>query len=232
MTAQERKPAFRLLFLIATPKLVEKAIDLYTEGHIPVQYLFRAQGTASSEIMDLLGLGGVEKDVSVSIMPKFFADRMLTKLQKQLHLGMPNSGVAFTVSLSGGSAHMVRLMEPLLSNEEQGAQGKEEAEMTEQAYSLIIAIVDQGFSEEVMEAARPKGATGGTVFHSRRVGSEEAMRFWGIRVQPEREVVMILANKEEKTEIMQAIGKACGMQSEAHGVLLSLPVDGVVGLNG
>ena len=101
----------------------------------------------------------------------------------------------------------------------------------ENEYSEVMAIVNQGFSEEVMNAARPMGATGGTVFHSRRVGSEEAMKFWGISIQQEREVVLILAKKEDKKAIMQAIHKECGMQSKANGIVLSLPVDGIIGVN-
>lgn len=233
MTSHDKKPAVRMLFLIATPKLVKKAMELFKEGDVPTQYLFRAQGTATSEILDMLGLGVVEKNILMSMMPKVFADEMLIKLQRQLHLGTPNSGVAFTVPMSGGSGRMIKLIQTLQPEEKQTSQtflGRNELEMTENEYNMIMVIVDQGFSEEVMDAARPVGASGGTVFHSRRVGSEEAMKFWGISVQQEREVVLIIARKEDKLAIMQAIGQKCGMQSEAHGIVLSLPVDGVIGL--
>lgn len=56
--------------------------------------------------------------------------------------------------------------------------------------------------------------------------------FWGISVQPEREIVLIIAQKEAKKPMMQMIGKKFGMQSEAKGIVLSLPVDGIAGLNG
>ena len=112
-----------------------------------------------------------------------------------------------------------------------GAAYPNESEMIENEYAMIMAIVNQGFSEEVMDAARPMGASGGTVFHSRRIGNEEAMKFWGIRIQEEREVVLILVKKENKLPIMQAICQQCGMQSEAHGIVFSLPVDGIIGLN-
>lgn len=231
MTSQDKKPSFRILFLIATPKLVKKAVNLFKEGNVPTQYVFHAQGTATSEILDMLGLGIVEKNILMSMMPRAFADEMLIKLQKQLHLGMPNSGVAFTVPMSGGSGRMIKLIEGLQTENNQANLGRNEFEMAENEYNMIMAIVDQGFSEEVMDAARPVGASGGTAFHSRRVGSEEAMKFWGISVQQEREVVLIIARKEEKLAIMQAIGQKCGMQSAAHGIVLSLPVDGAVGLD-
>lgn len=219
-----------MLFLIATPKLVHKAVDLFKEGMIPVQYIMHAQGTASSEIMDMLGLGGVEKDLMLCMLPKVLADKMLKKLRSRLHLGMPNTGIAFTVVMSSCSGHMVRLMESSKPQEEERP-GREDWEEMENGYSAVMAIVNQGFSEEVMNAARPVGATGGTVFHSRRVGSEEAMKFWGISIQQEREVVLILAKKENKKAIMQEINKKCGMQTDANGIVLSLPVDEIIGVN-
>lgn len=219
-----------MLFLIATPKLVHKAVDLFKEGMVPVQYIMHAQGTASSEIMDMLGLGGVEKDLMLCMLPKALADKMLKKLRSKLHLGMPNTGIAFTVTMSSCSGHMIRLMESSQPQEEEPA-GREEREEMERGYSAVMVIVNQGFSEEVMNAARPVGATGGTVFHSRRVGSEEALKFWGISIQQEREVVLILAKKEDKKAIMQEIHKKCGMQSKANGIVLSLPVDEIIGVN-
>ncbi len=229
MKANNQKQVFQMLFLIGTPKLVHKAVGLFREGMVPVQYIMHAQGTASSEIMDMLGLGGVEKDLMLSMLPKVLADKMLKTLRKTLHLGMPNTGIAFTVNMSSCSGHMIRLMESAAPQEEEQP-GREGLEMDNE-YSAIMAIVNQGFSEEVMNAARPMGATGGTVFHSRRIGSEEAMKFWNISIQQEREVVLILAKKEDKKAIMQAINKECGMQGKAQGIVLSLPVDGIVGVN-
>ena len=94
-----------------------------------------------------------------------------------------------------------------------------------------MAFVNQGYSEEVMAAAKPAGAGGGTVFHSRRVGSDETQQLWGITIQEEREVVLILASQENKLAIMQAITEKCGIKSEANGFVISMPVDGVVGIN-
>ena len=231
MTDLYKKAAFRMLFLIATPKLANKAVGLFKEGNVPAQYIFHAQGTASSEVMDMLGLDGVDKNILMSMMPKMFADEMLKKLRKKLHLGMPNTGIAFTVTMSSGSGHIMQLMEKMEPEEKERLTERNEADMTDNEYSMIMAIVNQGFSEDVMNAARPKGASGGTVFHSRRVGNEQAMKFWKISVQEEREVVVILAGKEDKLAIMQEIGKKCGMQSKAQGIIMSLPVDNVVGLD-
>lgn len=231
MTANRKKAAYRLLFLIATPKLIKKAIDLFNQGDIPVQYIFHAQGTASSEVMDMLGLDGVDKNILMSMMPKAYAGELLTKLQKKLHLGMPNTGIAYTIAISGGSGHIIQLIDSLQPEVNRTLLERNDSGMTECEYYMIMAIVNQGFSEEVMNAARPEGASGGTVFHSRRIGSAEAMKFWKISVQEEREVVIILSTKDDKQSIMQAIGQKCGMNSKAQGMVLCLPVDGIVGLD-
>ncbi len=168
----------------------------------------------------------------MSMMPKMFADEMFVKLHRKLHLGMPNSGIAFTIAMSGCNGHMIKLMETLQPENSRMCLERDEVEMMESEYSMFMAIVNQGFSEEIMDAARPVGDSGGTVFHSRRIGSEEAKKFWGISVQQEREIILIIARKEDKRAIMQAIGKQFGMQSEANGIVLSLPVDGITGLNG
>ena len=230
MSETTKKAAFRMLFLIATPKLVEKAVGICKEENVPVEYIFHAQSTASSEVMDMLGLDGVDKNILMSMAPKGFADEMLKKLRKKLHLGMPNTGIAFTIAMPSGSGHIIQMIEKLEPEEKRRLLERNDGDMTDNDYSMIMAIVNQGFSEDVMNAARPMGASGGTVFHSRRVGNEQAMKFWKISVQEEREVVIILAKKEDKLAIMQEIGKKCGMHSQAQGIVMSLPVDNVMGL--
>ena len=95
---------------------------------------------------------------------------------------------------------------------------------------MIISIVNQGLSDEVMKAARPAGATGGTVFHSRRLGNETATKLLGISIQEEREVVMILARNSRKKEIMEAINKHCGIDSECNGIVFSVPIADIEGM--
>ena len=231
MEANYKNPAFRILFLIATPKLVKKGLVVLKAEGVPVQYHFCAQGTASSEIMDMLGLGSVEKNILMSMMPKEFADKILKKLRKELYLGMPNTGVAFTVAMSGGSGRLIQLIQSMQPENENTPMERNGNNMAEIEYSMIMAIVNQGFSESVMDAAKPMGATGGTVLHTRRIGSEAVMKFWNISVHGEREIVMILVSKEDKLPVMKAIGEKCGMNSDAQGIVLSLPVDSVMGLN-
>lgn len=234
MNANEKHAPMRALFLITAPKYSEKAADMFRKGAVPIQYMWKAAGTAPNEVMDILGLGSPDKSVLISMLPKPFADKMLQMLQKELKLGKTNSGIAFTLPMSGANNLILCMLEKLRegAREEKGLPGrKDEIMMADSKYSLIVAVVDQGYSEEVMDAARSAGAGGGTVVHSRRIGNKEAMGFWGMSIQEEKEMLFIVTENESKLRIMQAIGEKCGMHSEAKGIVLSLPIDTAIGLN-
>ena len=229
MSENEKRSSFRVLFLITTPKLSEKAVGMFRKGAVPILYQWNAVGTAPNEMIDILGLGSPDKSILLSILPKHFADAMLKKLKKELRLGAVNSGIAFTLPLSGANKLMLRMVEQL-NEVEINTERKDKMIMSDTKYSIIVATVNQGFSGEVMDAARKAGAGGGTVVPSRCIGNEEAMGFWGISVQEEKDMVFIVAEEESKLAIMQAIGETCGVHSAAKGLIVSLPIDTVIGL--
>ena len=96
-------------------------------------------------------------------------------------------------------------------------------------YKCILAIVNNGFSEEAMEAAKACGAKGGTVLHGRGTISKEAEKMFNISIQPEKEIVMIVSSAEQKKDIMKAIMQNAGIDSKAHSLVFSLPVTDTAG---
>ena len=103
--------------------------------------------------------------------------------------------------------------------------------MTDYKNSLIIATVNHGYSEELMNVARAYGARGGTVIHSRAIGDEKAVSLWGVSLHEEKELVMIIADENSRQRIMQAVSEKCGMNSKAKGIVFSMPIDKVMGLS-
>lgn len=102
--------------------------------------------------------------------------------------------------------------------------------MSDQSYSLIFAIVNRGFSGVVMEGARSAGARGGTIMNARGTGSLDIEKFMGMTIEPEKEIILILAPKEKRKDIMKAIYKTAGLNTEGNGFAIALPVEEVVGL--
>lgn len=98
-------------------------------------------------------------------------------------------------------------------------------------HELIVCIVNAGFSEQVMDAARSVGAGGGTVIHAKGTANKEAETLFRITVQPEKEMVMILVAQKLKEDVLRALYKSVGLNTPGQGIAFSLPVDEVVGLS-
>lgn len=104
-------------------------------------------------------------------------------------------------------------------------------EQNNKNYELIVAIVNKGFTDLVMDAAKEKGARGGTTFNARGTGNKNLEEFFGIAIQPEKEFVLILVPNEIKDEVLLAIYKAVGLETKGNGIAFSLKVEDVVGIS-
>ena len=98
-------------------------------------------------------------------------------------------------------------------------------------HEVIFCIVNEGFSEVVMEAARRAGARGGTVLRARGTANIEAEKVFGISVSPQKEIVMILVPAGIRNDVLHALYSTCGLDTPGHGIAFALPVDAVVGIN-
>jgi nitrogen regulatory protein PII len=97
-------------------------------------------------------------------------------------------------------------------------------------FELVITLVNTGFSEVVMDAAREEGARGGTVVHARGTGTKDMEKKYGVVITPDKEMVLILVSTKIKDKVLAAIYKAAGLQTNGQGIAFSLPVEDVVGL--
>ena len=97
-------------------------------------------------------------------------------------------------------------------------------------FELIVTIVNRGFSDNVMDAAKAAGARGGTILHARGTGIHEEAKFFGISIQPEKDMVMILVKQPDRDAIMHAISVGAGLNTEGRGLTFSLPVTDVAGI--
>ena len=103
--------------------------------------------------------------------------------------------------------------------------------MSDKQYQVIVCIVNNGFADEAMDAARAVGARGGTVMSARGTANIEAEKAFQIQIQPEKEMIMILVSEDIKEDVMHALYRSVGTHTPAHGIAFAMPVDGVVGVN-
>ena len=99
-------------------------------------------------------------------------------------------------------------------------------------HEVIFCVVNAGFSEAVMDAAKEFGARGGTVIRARGTANSESEKLFGITIEPEKEIVMILVPSDIKDDILHALYREVGLKTPGQGIAFSMPVDNVVGLSG
>lgn len=229
MEANNHISALQVVMVVSTSRQIEKAIGLFQQQGVPVMYQCHAEGTATSDILNALGLGSSQKSILIGMTPGPFAAMMLVRLRRELNLYLPGSGIAFLIPVTGISHHAMRMFSSL-NDAHTPPTWREPMSLKECNYTMIAVVVNQGYTEEVMQAAKSAGARGGTVIHSRHVTTEEAIQRWGLSFQEEKEIVLILATHETKVAMMSAISKSCGINTSAKGIVLSMPIDAVVGL--
>lgn len=102
--------------------------------------------------------------------------------------------------------------------------------MTTNNHEVIFAIVNSGYAEEAMEVAKANGARGGTIINARGVAKEEAAAFFGIAFHADKEILMIVVEKDVRNDVLNALYKEMGMDKKSRGIVFSLPVSDVAGL--
>jgi len=249
---QDIKPSvLKLLVIIVEWNKIKKVKKVLQEELVHFQFVCAGEGTASSELLDVLGIGEIDKGILFSLQPEFRIPELIKNVSEKLELDRSGNGIAFTVPLSGVCNPVPQILsEEHLKIATVAAQEKKEhifefhkqvdKKLEEQRkmeamkgipHDLIIALINQGYSEDLMDSAKKAGAGGGTVIHARRIGMEDSVKFFGISVQAEKEIVVILAPRNIKNDIMKAINQSVGLATQAHGIIFSLPVDNIAGLD-
>jgi hypothetical protein len=227
--SETTKPiTLKLLGVIVDRARTKKVTDILKEQRARFHFITLGEGTAGSEIMTFLGLDSVDKSLICCLEPDFAVSGLMGMISEKLHLRKPGKGIAFTMPISGINNATLQLITKDV--ESRGEEEKMETVKSAPKYDMILSIVNQGHVSKLMEAAKAAGARGGTVLHGRKVGVEEDVKFFGISVQLEKDIVAILINHEKKNDIMRAITQSCGISTDAQGVVLSLPVDEIEGL--
>jgi nitrogen regulatory protein PII len=102
--------------------------------------------------------------------------------------------------------------------------------MKTENHEVIFAIVNSGFADDVMDVARAEGVRGGTILNARGVVNENAAAFFGITLHADKEILMMVVEKDIRDRVLNAIYKEMGMDKKAKGIAFSLPVSDVAGL--
>lgn len=215
-----------LMTTIVDRNQVRKYLHLYEEDGLQIMLVTLGDGTASGDVLDYLGLEATEKAVIFSVLTDENFYKTKKSLQKKLQIDAPGGGIAFIVPFSSiGGKKALQFF-----TVGQDFQKEEESALKDTTYELVIVIANQGYIEMVMDAARGAGAYGGTVIHAKGTGMEQAEKFMGVSLAAEKEMIFIVAKKEQKNDIMKAVMEQAGLDTKAKSIVFSLPVTDTAGL--
>ena len=176
-------------------------------------------GTASLSLLTYFGLDKVKKSLYFSLIPSSLEKKILQELESKLNLKQIGEGIGFTISLTSSN----KFIKDILDKEGDVMESRDE-------YELIITIVKEGYSDLVMQAAKKEKATGGTVIYGRSLGSSRTI-LANLTIEPEKDIVLNIVPKEIKKQVMESINKETGVKTEARGLIMSIPIDNVIGLH-
>lgn len=198
--------------------------ELYKSLGLKVALTMLGRGTATAEHLLINGLSTTEKAVMSTLADRAATRQLMLAAKLKMYMDIPGNGIMMSVpikSVGGGNTLAYLTDNKPVDSEKPKLNFKHE---------LIYVVLNEGHSDEVMAAARPAGATGGTVIAAKGTGIVQAEKFLGISLAEEKEIILIVARAQDKANIMKAIIEQAGTHTKAGAICFSLPVSSVAGL--
>ena len=197
-----------------------KVIKIAKENGVTGGTIFLGNGTVKNSLLELLGLYEVRKEIVMMIAEKEVAQKALVALDTRLEFKKPNHGIAFSVPVRnflGGRKCIHNIIK-----ESRGVNGA--------VYNALFVVVERGYAEAVVDAANSAGSGGATVINARGSGSHETNTLFSMAIEPEKEIVMILAKTDQMEDIAAAIREKLKIDEPGNGVMFILDVNKTYGL--
>lgn len=221
-------------------------IKLYSREGVNFHYQTTGHGTATSEIMDILGLDSLDKDIVLSFSAGSVINQLLYRMNNELRGSLDTKGILFDLPLTGLSNMIMAvlnlsaddgkkpsppgiadtLLEKAFMAENSKNTGKDESVMSsENKHTLILISVNQGYTENILDTARSLGARGGTLLRARWSGEKALEKYHGISLQTEKEIIIMIVPNHLRNSIMDAVNQKHGLNTDAQAIVCSMKVD-------
>jgi len=203
-----------------------KLVKVYEKEQVFTHLRCEGQGTATSEILDILGLGGTEKDVIFSFTTHVAAHALLDRLDDALR-GTVGRGIAFSLPLTAVNSLVAAYINHKTKLEPEGGTPMDTPKST-----LIFISANRGCAEDVMATARKAGARGGTVLRGRWVGDGSFVEALGITgAQEERDILFIVVPTALRGRVMDDINREHGVRTESCAMVSAIGIEQTVQLS-
>ncbi len=228
---QRQEQRVKLLVCIINKEDEAALVSACNECCVSLHFSGLASGTAKSNYLSYLGLDDIEKRIVYSLIPSYSETKVLGAINRSLRLYLMGKGIAFTIPLSGISSIISgAVLSTPYRDEDNTSKTSQRQEGRNKMHEMIIAVVNQKFTDGVIDCARNAGATGATIIHTHSVGNAQAEQLIGTSLTQETDTIAFLTTHEYKLKIMEAIRQTAGLKTDGGAVLFSLPVDTLIGI--
>jgi nitrogen regulatory protein PII len=183
------------------------------------------RGTAESSLLESLGIGDSEKDVVLTLATDEQTGPIMAALRSSEMRERHIRGVAMLVDVANILRHVRSDEADSVSSAERRSPMK-----TQDDHVLITFIVNRGYADDAMQAARKAGAKGGTILNARGTGNEEDVKFFGISLVPEKEILLILVEAAQSDAVLQAVRQVPCLAEPGSGIAFCIAVEDFIAL--
>ena len=211
---------FRLICCVVDMGDASKVLKAARKYGIKENTISIGKGTLTSRLLTFLKINEVRKEIVSMVVETDLATEAIKGISKDMAFEKPHHGIAFTHPVSG-----------LFGSRHKNEKSEKANEVENNMYNAIYVIVERGNAEDVVEAATKAGARGATIVNARGAGSQETKKLFSIEIEPEKEKVIIIAKRELKDDIVEAVKSRMNIDEPGNGVIFVLDVNEVYGLH-
>ncbi|NLB82026.1 MAG: P-II family nitrogen regulator [Clostridiaceae bacterium] len=212
---------FLIMTLILSEHQCQQFVHIAKENGIRSGIIVLGKGTVKSATLNLLGIKSQKKEIVHILLEKEKAKEVLDVFTKKLHLDERGHGIAYMAPV---------LTTGQIINNKLGTWNTVQSMEGESMYKKLTVVVNRGMAEDVMDVARKSGVKGGTIMHGRGTGSEYTVKFLGMEVEPEKELVMMLMPSDLIDKVVNDLYQEFQLDNTGNGILFVEPVLDVRGL--
>lgn len=208
-------PSYELICAVVNYGVASKVMRLTNREGVVSSFTSLATGTASNALLDILSISDIRKEVVFILVEKEYVQEILDEIITKVKIYKSNHGIVFTIPI-------VFPVNKQTLNKEKGGE--------DSMYNSIFIVVDKGQGASVMESANAAGAKGGTILSARGVAGGETSKIFEMEIEPEKEVVMIIASHDITDKIVDQVNKDLKLDAEGNGIIFVQSVNNVHGL--
>lgn len=198
----------------------EKLVEVAKAAGVRGATIALGQSLGNSKLLQALSLGDVAHDLVVMIMGKERGAVVRAVCDAAHDDPKRLGGMAIVVDVP-----QLFLRAATNKHVDTEPQDQDRSETMQSGYKLISVIVNAGFGDDVMAMARKAGASGGTILNARGTGTEEDVKFFGITLVPEKEMLLIVADEAKVESIVKAIGEVPLLSEPGGGIVFTMNVE-------